>query len=219
MNKKLISLLGGTGDLGTGLASRLLKAGYKVIIGSRTLEKAQQAERSLGKNTKGLLNRDAALQGEIVILTVPFAHQRGIVEECKTELKGKLFIDTTVPLMPPKVATVQLPSEGSAAEIAQNILGDDVRVVSAFQNISAELLQSDKEIDCDVLVCGNKKEWRQEVIDLVNTLGMKGWHAGMLPNSAAVEAMTSVLISINKHHAISHSGIKVTGLKNKIEQN
>ena len=213
MNKKLISLLGGTGDLGTGLATRLLKAGYKVIIGSRTLEKAQHAERSLGKNTKGLLNKDAALQGEIIILTVPFAHQRGIVEECKTELKGKLFIDTTVPLMPPKVATVQLPSEGSAAEIAQNILGDDVRVASAFQNISAELLQSDKEIDCDVLVCGNKKEWRQEVIDLVNTLGMKGWHAGMLPNSAAVEAMTSVLISINKHHAISHSGIKVTGLK------
>ena len=213
MNKKLISLLGGTGDLGTGLATRLLKAGYKVIIGSRTLEKAQHAERSLGKNTKGLLNKDAALQGEIIILTVPFAHQRGIVEECKTELKGKLFIDTTVPLMPPKVATVQLPSEGSAAEIAQNVLGDDVRVVSAFQNISAELLQSDKEIDCDVLVCGNKKEWRQEVIDLVNALGMKGWHAGMLPNSAAVEAMTSVLISINKHHAISHSGIKVTGLK------
>ena len=213
MNKKLISLLGGTGDLGTGLANRLLKAGYKVIIGSRTLEKAQHAERSLGKNTKGLLNKDAALQGEIIILTVPFAHQRGIVEECKTELKGKLFIDTTVPLMPPKVATVQLPSEGSAAEIAQNILGDDVRVVSAFQNISAELLQSDKEIDCDVLVCGNKKEWRQEVIDLVNTLGMKGWHAGMLPNSASLEAMTSVLISINKHHAISHSGIKVTGLK------
>ena len=213
MNKKLISLLGGTGDLGTGLARRLLKAGYKVIIGSRTLEKAQHAKRSLGKNTKGLLNKDAALQGEIIILTVPFAHQRGIVEECKTELKGKLFIDTTVPLMQPKVATVQLPSEGSAAEIAQNILGDDVRVVSAFQNISAELLQSDKEIDCDVLVCGNKKEWRQEVIDLVNTLGMKGWHAGMLPNSAAVEAMTSVLISINKYHAISHSGIKVTGLK------
>ena len=213
MDKKLISLLGGTGDLGTGLATRLLKAGFKVIIGSRTLEKAQLAERSLGKNTKGLLNKDAALQGEIVILTVPFAHQRGIVEECRTELKGKLFIDTTVPLMPPKVATVQLPSEGSAAEIAQNILGDDVRVVSAFQNISAELLQSNEDIDCDVLVCGNKKEWRQEVIDLVNALGMKGWHAGMLPNSAAVEAMTSVLISINKHHAISHSGIKVTGLK------
>ena len=211
--EKQISILGGTGDLGSGLASRLLKSGFKVIIGSRTMKKAKKAEQSLGSNVVGMLNQAAASCGDIVILTVPFAYQKSIVEECKNSLKGKLFIDTTVPLMPPKVATVQLPSEGSAAEIAQNILGDDVRVVSAFQNISAELLQSDKEIDCDVLVCGNKKEWRQEVIDLVNTLGMKGWHAGMLPNSAAVEAMTSVLISINKHHAISHSGIKVTGLK------
>jgi len=205
--------LGGTGDLGTGLASRLLNSGYKVIIGSRTLEKAKRTEQSLGLNAEGMLNKDAAFQGEIVILTVPFAYQRSIVEECKLELKGKLFIDTTVPLMPPKVATVQLPETGSAAQISQNILGDEVSVVSAFQNISAELLQSNHQIDCDVLVCGDKKDSRQEVIDLVNSIGMKGWHAGMLANSAAVEAMTSVLISINKHHSISHSGIKVTGLK------
>ena len=213
--KKIISLLGGTGDLGTGLASRLLNSGYKVIIGSRTLEKAKQAEQSLGLNVEGMLNKDAASQGELVILTVPFAYQRSIVEECKLELRGKLFIDTTVPLMPPKVATVQLPEAGSAAQISQNILGDEVRVVSAFQNISAELLQSNHKIDCDVLVCGDKKDSREEVIDLVNSIGMKGWHAGMLANSAAVEAMTSILISINKHHSISHSGIKVTGLKIK----
>ena len=205
--------MGGTGDLGTGLASRLLNSGYKVIIGSRTLEKAKQAEQSLGLNVEGMLNKDAASQGELVILTVPFAYQRSIVEECKLELRGKLFIDTTVPLMPPKVATVQLPEAGSAAQISQNILGDEVRVVSAFQNISAELLQSNHKIDCDVLVCGDKKDSRQEVIDLVNSIGMKGWHAGMLANSAAVEAMTSILISINNHHSISHSGIKVTGLK------
>jgi len=211
--KKIISLLGGTGDLGTGLASRLLNSGYKVIIGSRTLEKAKRAEQSLGSNVEGMINKDAASQGEIVILTVPFAYQRSIVEECKLEIRGKLFIDTTVPLMPPKVATVQLPEAGSAAQISQNILGEEVKVVSAFQNISAELLQSDHKIDCDVLVCGNKKESREEVIDLINSIGMKGWHAGMLANSAAVEAMTSVLISINKHHSISHSGIKVTGLK------
>ena len=160
-----------------------------------------------------MLNKDAASQGEIVILTVPFAHQRSIVEECKLEIRGKLFVDTTVPLIPPKVATVQLPEAGSAAQISQNILGDEVRVVSAFQNISAELLQSDYKIDCDVLVCGDKKESREEIIGLINSIGMKGWHAGMLANSAAVEAMTSVLISINKHHSISHSGIKVTGLK------
>ena len=215
VEKKKISLLGGTGGLGTGLSSRLLNSGYKVIIGSRTLEKAKQAEQSLGLNVEGMLNKDAASQGELVILTVPFAYQRSIVEECKLELRGKLFIDTTVPLMPPKVATVQLPEAGSAAQISQNILGDEVRVVSAFQNISAELLQSNHKIDCDVLVCGDKKDSRQEVIDLVNSIGMKGWHAGMLANSAAVEAMTSILISINKHHSISHSGIKVTGLKIK----
>ena len=184
-----------------------------MIIGSITLEKAKQSEQTLGSNAEGMLNKDAASHGEIVILTAPFAHQRNIVEECKLELSGKLFIDTTVPLMPPKVATVQLPEAGSAAQISQNILGDEVRVVSAFQNISAELLQGNHKIDCDVLVCGNKKESREEVIDLINSIGMKGWHAGMLANSAAVEAMTSVLISINKHHSISHSGIKVTGLK------
>ena len=211
--KKKISLLGGTGDLGTGLASRLLNSGYEVIIGSRTLEKAKQSEQTLGANAEGMLNKDAASHGEIVILTVPFAHQKNIVKECKLELSGKLFIDTTVPLLPPKVATVHLPEEGSAAQISQNILGDEVRVVSAFQNISAELLKGNHKIDCDVLVCGNKKESREEVIDLINSIGMKGWHAGMLANSAAVEAMTSVLISINKHHSISHSGIKVTGLK------
>ncbi len=212
MKKKIISLLGGTGDLGTGLASRFLSSDYEVIIGSRTLEKATAIKDELGA-AKGVLNKEAASLGEVVILTVPFAHQKGILEECKTELIGKLFIDTTVPLVPPRVATVQLPQEGSAAEIAQNILSEDVRVVSAFQNISAELLKSDKSIDCDVLVCGNNKDSRQEVIDLIESLGMKGWHAGMLANSAAVEAMTSVLISINKHHSISHSGIKVTGVE------
>tara|TARA_Y100000590_G_scaffold93439_2_gene105874 strand:- start:18398 stop:19039 length:642 start_codon:yes stop_codon:yes gene_type:complete len=212
MKKKIISLLGGTGDLGTGLASRFIKSGYEVIIGSRTLEKATKIKDELGASN-GVLNKEAASLGEVVILTVPFAHQKGILEECKSELIGKLFIDTTVPLVPPRVATVQLPEEGSAAEIAQNILSEDVRVVSAFQNISAELLKSDKSIDCDVLVCGNNKDSRQEVIDLIQSLEMKGWHAGMLANSAAVEAMTSVLISINKHHSISHSGIKVTGLE------
>ena len=211
MEVKKISILGGTGDLGTGLASRFIKAKYEVIIGSRTLEKAKEAEKLLGNSVIGMMNKEAAAAGGIVILTVPFAHQQGILNECKEEIDGKLFIDTTVPLLPPKVATAQMPPEGSAAQISQNILGDNVNVVSAFQNISADLLKGNEDIDCDVLVCGNKKESRQEVIDLIYSIGMKGWHAGMLANSTAVEAMTSVLISINKHHSISHSGIKVTG--------
>ena len=211
--EKQISILGGTGDLGSGLASRLLKSGFKVIIGSRTMKKAKKAEQSLGSNVVGMLNQAAASCGDIVILTVPFAYQKSIVEECKNSLKGKLFIDTTVPLIPPKVSTVSLPMEGSAAQISQNILGEEVNVVSAFQNVSAELLLSSREIECEVLVCGDKKKSRQEVIHLINSIGMKGWHAGPLANSAAVEGMTSVLISINKHHSIYHSGIKVTGLK------
>ena len=110
-------------------------------------------------------------------------------------------------------ATVQLPPEGSAAQISQDILGDEVQVVSAFQNISAELLKSNKSIDCDVLVCGNKKDSRSTVIELIESIGMRAWHAGQLANSAASEALTSVLISINKNHSISHSGIRITGVE------
>ena len=139
MNKNsIISILGGTGDLGNGLAKRFLKAEYSVIIGSRKLEGAKKTANLLGLGCKGLRNKEAAKEGDIVILTVPFAFQKSIVEACKEELINKIFIDTTVPLMPPKAATVQLPAEGSAAQISQKILGDKVQVVSAFQNVSAE---------------------------------------------------------------------------------
>ena len=114
--------------------------------------------------------------------------------------------------MPPKVGTVQLPPSHSAVVSGQEILGDQVRVVSAFQNISAELLNSEQQIDCDVLVCGNSKEAREIVIEIINDIGMKGWHGGQLANSTAAEALTSVLISINRHHKINHSGIKITGV-------
>ncbi len=127
-------------------------------------------------------------------------------------LKKKILIDATVPLIPPKIMRVQLPQEGSAALRAQLILGESTKVISAFQNISAELLQSDQEVDCDVLVTGNNFEARSTVISLVNDAGLKGWHAGPLCNSVAAEALTSVLISINKKHSIYHSGIKITGI-------
>tara|TARA_Y100001960_G_scaffold194361_1_gene203382 strand:- start:983 stop:1630 length:648 start_codon:yes stop_codon:yes gene_type:complete len=210
---KVISILGGTGDLGNGLAKRFLQADYKVVIGSRKLEGAISAAEKLGTGCKGLQNEEAAREGDIVILTVPFAHQKSILKDCKKNLINKIFIDATVPLIPPKVATVQLPPEGSAAQISQDILGDEVQVVSAFQNISAELLKSNKSIDCDVLVCGNKKDSRSAVIELIESIGMRAWHAGQLANSAASEALTSVLISINKNHSISHSGIRITGVE------
>ena len=209
-----ISILGGTGSLGKGLANRWLKAGHEIIIGSRSLESALTATQALDiDDSNACLNTEAALLGDIACLTVPFAHQAQTLQTVKENLKNKILIDATVPLVPPKVMRVQLPKEGGcAAMIAQTILGEEVRVVSAFQNISAELLQSSHPINCDVLVCGDKREDRDTVINLIEDMGLKGWHAGPLCNSAAAEALTSVLIAINKNHAISHSGITVTGV-------
>ena len=129
----------------------------------------------------------------------------------KPALQGKILIDVTVPLVPPKVARVQLPPEGSAGQIAQDLLGEEVAVVSAFQNVAAAHLQEGSGIDCDVLVCGNKRDAREQVISLVEAAGMRGYHAGMINNAAAAEALTSVLISINKQYG-GHAGIKISGL-------
>ena len=117
-----------------------------------------------------------------------------------------------MPLVPPKVARVQMPKEGSAGQIAQLLLGDEVRVVSAFQNVAANHLQEGNALDCDVLVCGDSKEARGEVIKLVDAAGMRGFHAGSIANAAAVEAMTSVLIFINKQYKC-HAGICITGIQ------
>ena len=217
----VLAILGGTGDLGTGLARRWAQAGYQVIIGSRTLEKAQaavadlrevMAERGVGSVTvQAMANLDAATAADIVTLTVPFSHQADTLESVRGALQGKILIDVTVPLMPPRVARVQLPPQGSAGQIAQELLGEEVAVVSAFQNVAAAHLQEGKGVDCDVLVSGNKKEAREAVIKLVEAAGMRGVHARMINNAAAAEALTSVLISINKQYGC-HAGIRITGL-------
>jgi len=211
-----IAILGGTGDLGTGLAIRWSKAGHRIIIGSRTLEKAQRAVANLHRISPetpadAMVNGDAAAAGEIVVLTVPAEHQISTLDGVKAALAGKILIDVTVPLVPPKVGTVQLPEEGSAGKRAQVHLGDQVMVVTAFQNIAAHLLQEEVTIECDVLVAGNKKAARDKVIDLAGQAGMNAFHAGPIENSAAAEALTSILIQINRRHDISHSGIKIVG--------
>lgn len=211
-----ISILGGTGDLGTGLAIRWSKTGHKIIIGSRTQAKAEQAVANLLKISpdtpaEAMENPDAAQSGDIVVLTVPAAHQISTLATVKDGLKGKILIDVTVPLVPPKVGTVQLPSEGSAGKRAQDYLGSSVMVVSAFQNVAAHLLQHDVKVECDVLVCGNKRAARQKVIALAEQAGMRAWHAGPIENAAAAESLTSILIQINRRHDISHSGIRIVG--------
>jgi NADPH-dependent F420 reductase len=217
----VLAILGGTGDLGTGLARRWAQAGYQVIIGSRTQEKAEAAasnlrdvmsERGIGDiAVQAMENLAAAQAADIITLTVPFGHQASTLELVKPALQGKILIDVTVPLVPPKVARVQLPEAGSAGQIAQNILGEDVAVVSAFQNVAAHHLQEGRGLDCDVLVCGNKKVARTEVITLVEAAGMRGFHAGMINNAAAAEALTSVLITINKQYGC-HAGITISGV-------
>jgi NADPH-dependent F420 reductase len=215
-NIESIAILGGTGDLGWGLARQWSRAGYQVMIGSRTLEKGRAAAESLLKefpdlNVTGHENHEAASKADIVVLTVPFAHQISTLESVKDALSGKILIDCTVPLVPPKVGTVQLPEKGCAAVMAQECLGDAVQVVAAFQNIGAQHLREDHKIDCDVLVSGDKRAARDTVIKLVEAVGLRGFHAGPLANSAAAEALTSILITINRHHKIEGSGIVIAG--------
>ena len=210
------AILGGTGDLGGGLARPWSRAGYSIIIGSGTLEKGQEAAAALlaefpDLNVTGLDNPAATEQADLVVLTVPFAHQLSTLDSVKHALVDKILSDVTVPLVPPKVGTVQLPEAGSAGQQAQNHLGENVHVVSAFQNVGAMHLQEDHAIACDVLVTGNKRAARDTVIALIEVLGLKGWHAGPIANAAAAEALTSVLITINRHHKVNGSGLVITG--------
>ena len=216
-----IAVLGGTGKEGKGLAYRWAKAGYQVLIGSRTPEKAILAAAEIIEimegqgSVVGMSNEEAARQADIVVLTVPYSAHRITLENVKDALKGKLFIDVTVPLVPPKVSKVQMPPAGSAAQEAKEILGEDVDVVAAFQNISHEHLLEDGDVDCDVLVTGSSKSARHEALKLVEAAGLIGWDAGPIENSVVVEGLTSVLININKQYGSTHAGIRITGAENK----
>jgi 8-hydroxy-5-deazaflavin:NADPH oxidoreductase len=211
MPGETIAVIGGTGKLGTAIARRLAKAGRKVIIGSRSAQSAERAAAEVGLGLTGLANADAAMAGSILIVTVPFAAQEQTLAEIAPHVAGKIVVDTTVPLVPPKVMRVQLPPEGSAAQRAQKLLGPDVRVVSAFHNVAAHKLATDQDINCDVLVFGDDKSARAEVVALVAQIGLRGIHGGALANSAAAEAMTSVLIFINKTYQVDGAGVLITG--------
>jgi 8-hydroxy-5-deazaflavin:NADPH oxidoreductase len=206
-----IAVIGGTGKLGAAIARRLAKAGRKVIIGSRSTDSAARAAAELGLGLTGLANAEAAMAGGIVIVTVPFAAQESTLREIAPHVAGKIVVDTTVPLVPPKVMRVQLPPEGSAAQRAQKLLGPDVKVVSAFHNVAANKLATDQDIECDVLVFGDDKAARAEVVALVELTGLRGIQGGALANSAAAEALTSVLIFINKTYQVDGAGLAITG--------
>jgi NADPH-dependent F420 reductase len=216
---KKIAVLGGTGKEGKGLAYRWAKAGFDVVIGSRQIEKAQSAADELnsifseaGKQIVGMENQTAAAWCDLAVLTVPFTAHLTILETVKDALKGKILVDVTVPLVPPKITKVQMPEAGSATIEAQNFLGEEVSVVCAFQNISYERLLNDEEVDCDVIVCGTGKENRAVVLGLVEKAGMTGWDGGVIENSVVVEGLTSILLGLNRQFEGKAAGIKITGI-------
>jgi NADPH-dependent F420 reductase len=213
-----IAVLGGTGREGKGLAYRWAQAGYRVLIGSRSSEKAVTAASEImqklegASSVVGMTNGEAAEQADMVVLTVPYAAHRETLENVKDLLKGKLLVDTTVPLVPPKLSKVQMPAAGSAAQEAKEIVGEDVEVAAAFQNVSYKYLLGEEYVDCDVLVTGTSKKARADAIKLVEAAGLIGWDAGPLENSVVVEGLSSVLININRLYGSKHSGIKITGV-------
>jgi NADPH-dependent F420 reductase len=226
--EKTIAIIGGTGSLGSALAFRWGQFGYKIILGSRNEEKAKLSAGKLNnlldkESAIGMSNRDAANTAEIIVLTVPFSNHNAIVDEIMEVAQGKIVVDTTVPLVPPKVSRVQLPEGGSVARLTQEKLGENVRVVSAFQTIAAAELAkeaSNASLSCvndhsslenEVLVCGNNVEARSCVISLVEAAGLKGWHAGPIDNSVVSESLTPVLIFLNKRYQMNGSGIRIVG--------
>ncbi len=209
-----LAILGGTGALGGALALAWARRGFAVTLASRSVDKATAAAARIGAlvpaaRVDGDGLAAAAARADIALLAVPYAAHRETLEAVRAALAGKLLIDATVPLRPPKVATVQLPAAGSAAVEAQALLGPTVQVVAAFQNVAAAKLLEERAADCDVLVSGDDPLARERVIALVTALGLKGWHAGPLANSAAAEALTSVLIHINRRYQVKGAGLRI----------
>ena len=220
MTKPTIAVIGGTGAEGSGLAVRWAAAGYPIVIGSRSAEKAVNAATELSEGLpadsaaiRGVSNGDAATQGDLIVLSVPYDAQEGTIAQIVDGAQDKVVITVGVPLKPPKVSTVWHPPGGSAAEEAQAQLGEGVEVVAAFQNISAGHLKDlSWQPDCDVLVAGDKKMAKTQAIELAEAAGFVGIDAGPLANASVLEGLTSVLIGINIRHKVKGSGIRITGL-------
>jgi 8-hydroxy-5-deazaflavin:NADPH oxidoreductase len=215
-NKPTIAVIGGTGDLGSGLAQLWAAAGYPVIVGSRAKERAQAKAQELLVHTDGAVrgddNRGAAQAADIVVLCVPYSNHDATLEDIKPVMGGKILVDAVVPLVPPKVSVVQLTAAGSPAAVAQRVLGPQVRVAAAFHNVGAKKLHGGEKVDCDVLVFADDADVRERIIALAGIVATRGVDGGSLANAVAAEALTSVLIAINRRYKVPGAGIRITGL-------
>ena len=213
-----ICVIGGTGAEGSGLALRWAHAGHRVMVGSRDESKAKKSAAELNallgtERISGGTSKDGVRSCELAVLTVPYFAQMDTAGAVREELEGKILIDVTVPLVPPKVSRVQLPPSDSCVVALQQMLGGGVRVVSAFQNVSAHKLKDlSQRIDCDVLVAGDDNQARAVAIALAQAAGLRGIDVGPLANSVVAESLTSALIWINRTYKIPDAGIRITGV-------
>ena len=221
MTNPTLAVIGGTGEEGSGLGLRWAAAGYPVLIGSRSRERAVDAAAELSAllpadrtaRIGGDTNAGAAEAADVIVLSVPYDSQAGILEQIGAGCEGKTVVSVVVPLKPPRVSRVWRPPGGSAAEEAQALLGVGARVVAAFQNISATHLKDlNHAVDCDILVTGDDKEAKQVALELAQAAGMRGIDAGPLVNSSVSEGLTALLIGINIRNKVKGSGIRITGV-------
>lgn len=218
MNKPVIAILGGTGKEGPGLAMRWANAGYKVLIGSRQAEKAEATAKDLNEklgieSIEGFVNDEAAKKAEISVLTVIQAAHQPALQGLKEALQGKILVDATarVEFRDPKP-----PTQPSAGRIGQDILGEGVRVVAAFQNVPASALKKnlDQPVKTDVLVCADDVDAGEQVVALAEAAGMRAYYAGGLDNAVVVEGITALLIAMNKHYS-GHGTVQIVGITKK----
>ena len=216
-----ITIIGGTGPQGKGLAKRLALSGQNVIIGSRNKERAEEISDELNqllpnefKNIRGFDNQTAISKStEFVILSVPWEGHNSTLESLKEDLNGKILIDIVVPLDSKDPKKVDMPKEGSATEAAQKIVGENVHVIGALHNVSAHILNNlECDINCDILVCGNNLDARLKVIELIKKgLKTNAYNAGDILSARCIEAITPILIRINVSKAVpfTNAGIKI----------
>ncbi len=215
----IVAVIGGTGAEGSGFAMRWASAGLDIVIGSRRAEKGERVAAELREKLgdvklRGTDNLQAAQMADVVVLSVPYESQETIIESIKPGLAGKVLVTVVAPLLGEKKGRYAPAPGGSAAMEAQAQVGPETRVVAAFQNVSAHhLVDPHHKIDCDVLVCGNRRADREIAVALARAAGMRGVHAGALQNAAVAEGLTAVLISINAIYKTRNAGIRITGIE------
>jgi NADPH-dependent F420 reductase len=212
-----IGIVGGTGKLGSGLAVRLARAGHTVLVGSRDAAKARAHVAELtAAGATGIEAGDntwAAREAEVVVLTVPYEAHAATLAAIKEAAAGKVLVDTTVPLKPPKVSRVQLPAGQAAALETQALLGPGTPVAAALHHVSAAHLGDPSHpIDCDVLVAADDARAKSTAIEMIASIGLRALDAGPLVNAIALESLTPVLIHLNRTYKSPGAGVILSNL-------